>query len=110
MYVAHESDDVTITGWAAYVLVLSVIWGPVPIGVAGLLGFAAHPRRVGVILGGLGALAAGVFYLGGLWVFTFRYPPHWALYVAEVLGALGAILAIAAAAVQARIFLRPKIV
>jgi hypothetical protein len=109
MYVAHESDDVTITRWAMYAVVLSVIWGPALIGIAGGLGFASRPSKLGLILGGLGGLVAAAFYFGGLWVFIFRYPPHWVLYVEQLLGALGASVALGATAVQARALGRAKV-
>ncbi len=109
MYVAHEADRVTAVKWAAYACVLSLIWGPALLGIAGGLGLAARLELLGVVLGGVGSLAASLFYWGGLWAFTFRYPPHWALYATQLVGTCGAVLAVAATVRQLKVLRRRKV-
>lgn len=101
-YVAHESDQVTLMAWGAYAIVVGLLCGFLPIVASALLGFANLKPSVAKGLGWCGALQACVLYLGGLWVFVFRYPPHWSLLVMEAVAALGALLALTAAIVRFR--------
>jgi hypothetical protein len=101
-YVAHEADEVTLVAWSAYAVVVGLVWGLVPIVTAALLGIANLRQRLAKWLGLCGALQACILYFLGLWVFTFRYPPHWSLYAMETVAAVGALLALTAGLVQMR--------
>jgi hypothetical protein len=99
-YAAHAADRVTLLAWSGYAAVVGVVWGFVPIVGAALLRIANVNGRFAKWLGLCGALQACALYFLGLWVFTFRYPPHWSLYAMETIAASGAALALAAALVR----------
>ena len=100
-YVAHERD-VTLGALALSFLIVGSVWGLIPIVVASVLNLTDRNQRWSRWLGLSGAIQACVMYVFGLWVFTFRYPPHWSLYAMELVAAFGAVLALTAALVQAR--------
>jgi hypothetical protein len=96
-YVGHQADEVTFAAWTAHALVLGCLWGLVPIVLAALSTFANGGSGFTTWLGLLGGVQACGWYFLGLWIFTFRYPPHWLLYGMQVLGAAGGTLALWAA-------------
>ncbi len=101
-YVAHVSDEVSVTGLASYAIVLSLLWGFAPMVASALLHLAKVRQELANWLGVVGALLACGWYFMGMWIFTFRYPPHWSLYAMELAAAIGGAIALAGAIVQVR--------
>jgi hypothetical protein len=99
-YVAHQSDEVAIWKWVVQGLIVAVLWGPFQILAGATLTLSGRGGRVGAWLGLVGGIQATILYCAGVWVFTFRYPPHWTLYAMEVVAALGAVLALLVSVAQ----------
>jgi hypothetical protein len=99
-YVTHLSDEVTVTGLAGYAIVLSLLWGFAPMIGSALLHPAKARQKLANWLGVVGALLACGWYFLGIWIFTFRYPPHSSLYTMELAAAIGGVIALSGAIAQ----------
>jgi hypothetical protein len=93
-YLAHVYDTVSPFWWAVYVLAFGVLLGPLLILTAAVLVILQRGRPAARVLGVLGGVLATTWYLFGLWTFTFRYPPHWSLYVMNLAACMAAITAL----------------
>jgi hypothetical protein len=101
-YAGHEADEVTLASMAPYFAFVGFISGLFFIVAAATLALLNVPGRVHLWLGILGAIQACCLYFGGLYVFAFRYPPHWTLFAMESVAAAGSALSLVAAVALVR--------
>ena len=101
-YAGHQTNEITLVSIAGYYAFVAVISGFLSIVVAATMALLHMPGRVHIWLGLLGTVQACCLYFGGLYVFRFRYPPHWTLWAMESVAAVGSAVAFVAAVALAR--------